>query len=133
MYLLLAEGAYPSSKNTKGETPLHFASLPGPARLLLKHGADVSAKDSAGASPLQYAATSGRGAMVRLLLQYGASVSCQDTNGRTPLMFAAAQGHDAIVRLLLAARPLGPRCSAPILNPTPKPSALTPNPITPEP
>ena len=55
MYLLLAGEAYPSAKNTKGETPLHFASLPGPARLLLKHGADVSAKDRAGGTPLQCA------------------------------------------------------------------------------
>jgi ankyrin repeat protein len=56
--LLIARGADPNSRDVKGSTPLHQASMYGRieiVRLLIEHGADVEVRDDCGKTPLDVA------------------------------------------------------------------------------
>lgn len=72
-----------SSRDSRGNTPLHMAAANGHAeltQLLLQAGADVSATNSAGNTPLHWASTNGRDETVRILLQSGRRRSDDDNS-----------------------------------------------------
>ena len=91
---------YVNSRNSDGQTPLHFASQgtftkgpnialwPDVARLLLEHGADVNAQGDYHLIPLHVAAQHGRVKVVRVLLEYGADVGAENDHGYTALQMA---------------------------------------------
>ena len=82
-------GGFVNSKNTEGNTPLHYACIGGHlgvGELLLRHGADRDAVNfTASASPLHVAAKHGHLSMVELLMLYNAVTDNRDGKLRTPL------------------------------------------------
>ena len=69
---LISAGAHVSSRNQRGETPLHIAVRINnfyAAKLLLKNNSKVMTKDNKGKTPLYYAE---RGEMIKLLKENGA-------------------------------------------------------------
>ena len=108
--ILLEHHANKDARNSKGQTPLHHASLlghVGTVRVLLKHGADANARDVNNATPFHLACgiMSGRECadVVRLLLkpEYHSNINAQDDKGQTPFMIATANGEHDIMQLLL--------------------------------
>lgn len=106
--LLVEKGANINSRNEKGETPLHIASVgnlvgrieedcgkdlgfwkPSCVQLLLDLGADPNALDNAGMSPFQKASSAPE--IMRILLQRGADLSV----GKMPPLFSAIHACDA--------------------------------------
>jgi len=80
-----------SSKDSKGNTPLHVAAENGNnevAELLLTKGADVNARNNDGATPLHLAALMGSKEFAELLLTNGADVNAKENDGRTPMAVA---------------------------------------------
>ncbi|KAK3693142.1 ankyrin repeat-containing domain protein [Podospora appendiculata] len=85
---------------------------PSSARILLRHGASPLARDSRGQTPLHWAARSGDAAVVQQLLDAGAgpTADVMDRDGATPLAVlverveagAPRNGDAEVVRLLLA-------------------------------
>lgn len=93
------------SKDTEGQTPLHWAAAKNHkdvAELLLANKAEVSAQDDDGWTPLLLAAYEADRGLVELLLAKGADVNARGHNGGTPLELAALSGHRDKVELLLA-------------------------------
>lgn len=108
---LLAQGADPNFRDSKGQTPLSIAAAfqgPDKALLLLEAGATVDARVD-GETPLMIAAAAYRAATVKALLAHEADANAVDTTGNTPLLRAAASRQswreeiDPLVPLLLAA------------------------------
>ncbi|KAF2069648.1 hypothetical protein CYY_009033 [Polysphondylium violaceum] len=89
---------------SKGETPLHIASLKGYdeiCKILLENDAKATVYDLNNQTPLHHASIMGYYPIVKLLVQYGADKCCVDKDGRTPLHSAALMGHDLIVKYLI--------------------------------
>ena len=114
MGLLLGSGADVESRNRRGRTPLHIASLGDNRNLfhvLVGYDADVHAEADNGATPLHYAAHKDNAILVQNLLRLGASVSARTnglgsavapiSNGATPLHYAAMGGGENALILLL--------------------------------
>jgi len=69
---------------------------------LLDNKVNPNSKDSDGETALHYAALKGRTEVVEILLKKGANPNIKDKDGGTPLMSAAWGGHAEVVKLLLA-------------------------------
>ncbi|XP_067037370.1 transient receptor potential cation channel subfamily A member 1-like isoform X2 [Acropora muricata] len=107
--LLLKNGADPSLKNTKLETPLHLAASYGwlPIVKKLMEGRQTRMMNVGNLSdltPLHLAACNGQDRVVKFLLDRGATIE-RDTDGRTPLHFAAAKGSLKSVQLICSSCP----------------------------
>lgn len=85
--LLLEHGADPSSRNGKGQTPLHLVTTDTTLmELLLAHGANLKATDAAGNIALHFAAHNLRYiSAVRFLINRGADIHARNSKGNTPL------------------------------------------------
>ncbi|MCX6561185.1 MAG: ankyrin repeat domain-containing protein [Candidatus Aminicenantes bacterium] len=95
--LLASDPALVRSRDGKGMTPLHIASVEkrkDAVALLLAAGADVKAIDADKYTPLHRAAFVGDAESCRLLLEAGADPKAVETMGRTPLMLACGFGKD---------------------------------------
>ncbi|XP_031550786.1 transient receptor potential cation channel subfamily A member 1-like, partial [Actinia tenebrosa] len=107
--LLLKNGADPSLKNHKLETPLHLAASHGwlPIVKKLMEGRQTRLMNVGNLSdhtPLHLAAFNGQDKVVKFLLDRGATIE-RDTEGRTALHFAAAKGSLKSVQLICTANP----------------------------
>lgn len=104
---LLARGADPSLRNTRGQTPLHLAaraqSIESVEMLLATGKVDVDAMDDDSRTPLHAALGKDLHAfdMVELLIGYGADVNREDKYGYTPLHVAALNEMSQCVETLL--------------------------------
>ena len=100
---LLTGGADVNTRDSRGNTPLMYASAVGSEdmmRKLLAAGADVKARNSFESTALMWCASDL--AKVRLLLDKGAGVNARTKQGFSPLFIAAAHdGNEDVVRLLL--------------------------------
>jgi ankyrin repeat protein len=106
MDVLLAAGSDPRTRNSRGETALHFAAATGAINVLpaLLAISELDGRDINGASPLSHAAAGQSAAHVtaaELLLAAGADANARDASGNTPLMAAARGDNAAMMRLLL--------------------------------
>jgi len=93
------------SKDSKGDTPLHWAACNSHKEViefLLANKASVNAVDIGGLTPL-HCAVGGydRKDVVELLLANSSDVNAKNSIGWTPLHFAAAKGYKDVVELLL--------------------------------
>lgn len=89
---LASKGARINIRNTKGETPLHYAATLGrrsPGDALIKAGANVNAKDDNGWTPLHVCGKYGQKYMVSLFTIARANVNARSNYGGTPLHVAA--------------------------------------------
>ncbi|XP_073246127.1 transient receptor potential cation channel subfamily A member 1-like [Porites lutea] len=95
--LLIKRGAHVQKKNCSGQSPLHYASRKGHARvlevLLNDGGAPVNLEDNDKATPLHAAAQAGQTQVIQKLVLYGADMSLRDNDGYTPFHLAAREGH----------------------------------------
>ena len=106
---LLDHHATATTKNCRGETPLHvtsrsvYESQDGVrlVRLLLENGADVNTPDMENDTPLHFACRNGKPDIVRLLLDYGAAADVKNNLGETPLHIFSTDGV-RIAQLLLS-------------------------------
>ncbi|GIJ90262.1 hypothetical protein Asppvi_009216 [Aspergillus pseudoviridinutans] len=85
--LLLQMGADINSRDSKGSTPLHYASTLEICELLIDSGADLDIRDNMGRSPIF--SFSRIYEKVQSLVRRGAEVNIKDNNGVTPLMWVA--------------------------------------------
>ena len=93
-----------ASKNARGETPLHIASMQGKINDvvdLLGKNADVNVKDNAGWTPLHEACNQGHIKIVEKLLDSGAFIDIPGYENDTPLIDAVNNDRVEIVKLLL--------------------------------
>ncbi len=100
---LLAKGANPDARNSRGYTALMLAARHKKTRLgelLLAANADVSLRNSYGETALMLASYHGQLDMVKQLHQKAAHF---DHAGWNPLIYAASNGHKKIVEFLLDA------------------------------
>ncbi|XP_065839986.1 BRCA1-associated RING domain protein 1-like [Oscarella lobularis] len=91
-------------KNSKGETPLHVATIKGDlgeVTSLLTLGADPNSKDNAGWTPLHEASNHGFYSIAEVLIDFGAVVNMPGMDNLTPLHDAVANGHTDLVKLLI--------------------------------
>jgi ankyrin repeat protein len=105
---LLAEGAYPDSRDSENHTALLLAAAGNYCNVtyeLLCHGSDVDAVNQSGLTALMVACACGYNDLVSLLLFYGANPNRANCDGRTPLMFASSSGYPGIVEMLLDVQP----------------------------
>lgn len=101
--LLLSSGANVNHEDSRGETPLHYAS-DAVAPLLLNAGADVHALSIYGRTPLFMAVERRQSQAAKLLIEAGAEVNLVDYfGGNTPLLTACVGGCGDCIRLLLDA------------------------------
>jgi ankyrin repeat protein len=108
--VLLDYGVDVNARNSRGRTPLAYASLggrpnePRVTRLLIEHGADPNIPSVSGFTPLHRASENGRIEIVHILIEHGANVEVQDKYGRTPLDVASGDHREEILELLLEHR-----------------------------
>ncbi len=101
---LIEKGANVNGRNTRGQSPLLFATDHGrteAAKGLIEHGADVNDTDQKGNFPLLIAACKGYPFLVTLLVEKGANTGMALPDGDTPLMCAAREGSADTVNVLL--------------------------------
>uniref|UniRef100_A0A8C4THF0 Ankyrin repeat domain 27 n=1 Tax=Erpetoichthys calabaricus TaxID=27687 RepID=A0A8C4THF0_ERPCA len=94
----------PFSRDNKGYTPLHIASVYGQSSLvdlLVSKGADINATDYHALTPLHLSCQKGYQSVTLLLLHYNADTNMQDNNGNTPLHLACTYGHEDCVKALV--------------------------------
>jgi hypothetical protein len=89
--MLVAEMDKTSEKDSRGNTPLHYAAEQGNAEfmeLLVSNGADVKALNNSRRSALYFAAIGGKWEAVKWLIEHGADVEAKDEDGTTVLRWA---------------------------------------------
>ena len=104
MKFLLSRVRTPTSRDNRGETPLHIALRRGEeshVRVLLDHGAEVNTRDDKGRTPLHEAADCLRIGQMEFLLSRGADANARDNRGETPLHVALRRGEESHIRVLL--------------------------------
>ena len=124
---LLKTGASVNAVNYQGNTPLHYASFEGHARIvrLLMDSkdadtVDINATNLVGDTPLLRACALGQGDVVSCLLdEYGAEVNVKNHLNVSPLHVAVHGGHTEISELLLkaGANPNSPGRRGPLHTP----------------
>lgn len=100
----IQSGADVNQKNSKGETPLHLASVqrdPIFAITLIEAGADINAVNAHTQTPLHLASYQGRRAIVELLLKKKAQLRAVTKYKETALHYAARGGRAALCSLLM--------------------------------
>lgn len=96
MQFLLAKGANPNARNSRGATPLQLAVGMGFAEgteLLVQQRARVDEPDAAGETALIAAVHRRDTGIMRLLLKAGANPDRADNSGRSARDYAALEGH----------------------------------------
>ena len=83
LYTLLQTNINIESRDSNGETALHYAAKFGGLKPLLKAGADIEARSYTGLTPLHCAAAFGNVEHVKILLESGANPKSVTNNGRT--------------------------------------------------
>jgi len=113
----LEQGADPSVKGRKGDTPLHFAARRGNEEIvvvLLQHSkVNVNGKDVSGKTALHLACSEGHRKVCQQLLNYGADIKAVAGDKTTPLHCAILNGHSQVARMILNR---GKRCSIDIIT-----------------
>ena len=109
--LLLEKGATADAVDSRGWTPLHYASYCDSedqncaavvdAIVAQKPSIDVNALDNAGLTPLHLASKRGKADAVKRLLNHGANVLARDQSEYTPLHWACQTGHEKVVAEIL--------------------------------
>ena len=110
----LAQGFDINTKNSLGQTPLHYATREPPlasfiqkgneriVSFLLENGAEPDSRDQYGITPLSYAASNGEDTLVEMLLaRRDVQLNSRDDYGETPLAKAVIHRHTGVVKLLL--------------------------------
>ena len=111
--VLLKANADPNARDSRGLTPLHWASTPRFAgddeppgvsvyEVLLQAGADPNSQSRGGRTPLHMAAATGYSERVDLLSKAGANPNVRDEYGVTPFHLAAGCCDSDLVSALLA-------------------------------
>jgi ankyrin repeat protein len=101
---LLQWGSEVDAKDSKGNTPLHYAASIGntqKAYWLMKYNADVDAQNKDGYTPLHLACKNGHTKLAEMLLDNGAFVNMKNNFRYTPLHFAAESSTPNLVYILL--------------------------------
>ncbi|KAL6361198.1 hypothetical protein LRP88_04661 [Fusarium phalaenopsidis] len=105
MAALLTHVSYRDLKDTRGWTPLAWASMKrhgAVIKLLLENGADADSRDVYHRTPLSLTAEKGHGAIVSLLLATeGVDADPRDGTGSTPLFHAVENEHATVFNMLL--------------------------------
>lgn len=93
-----------NAKDTKGSTPLHWASYSGSEKvveyLLVQPGVELNERDQDGHTPLHIAVAYGYSKIVRKLLIAGADRLLTNNKGQTALQIAKSNEFDKITKML---------------------------------
>ena len=102
---LIRSGADATSRDVKGETPLHQVETAAYAAALMEAGADPNARDEDGRTPLHnavsYAFRSGYVDLVSALIDGGANPNAKSASGWTPLHYAVITNDAKLISLLI--------------------------------
>ncbi|KAJ5684595.1 uncharacterized protein N7477_000940 [Penicillium maclennaniae] len=107
--LLLRHGAHPNSRNTVGQSALHYACMRDDRRIarnLLEKGADVNCSHN-GWRPVHEALFRNHFNLLRMILEYQPLLDVNaesGANGKAPLHFAVVKKNSEILKLLLRKR-----------------------------
>jgi len=104
VHLLLSHNADVNSKDKKGRTPLHYASINKHVdviQLLLQYDADINIADETNSTPLHLASGDGHAVVAKLLIEHNADINARDEMNWTPLHLASINGRVEVVKLLL--------------------------------
>lgn len=110
--VLLDKGAAVNAEDSRGNTPLLYASVAGAIteggrdkiiNLLLDHGANVNPSPHFRQSPLMWAVMGPyvSEAVITRMVNQGADINAQNLIGQTPLMYAVQEERLRVVRLLI--------------------------------
>lgn len=136
--LLIGRGALVSTRDAKGNTPLHLAadapvsSAWNVASVLINASAPVNAVNLANVTPLHAAvlADEPQERLVRLLVKSGASLTAKDRLGQTPWRAAVSSGNIAMAALLAELDASAGQTASPSMISTP--SMAIESPVSPQ-
>ncbi|KAJ6186965.1 hypothetical protein N7519_001873 [Penicillium mononematosum] len=101
---LLSYGAYGTTGDSEGQTPLHKTDNKRLMELLLAYGEKVNTVDSYGQTPLHamtYGASKAMVEPIKLLLKHGADIAAKNADDNTPLHLAVLTSDWEVVKLLI--------------------------------